>query len=197
MQLPKYHGWVNKFTWLLHLHLSNEERLAQEISQMVMSEPNDGPAGRLVEMWVRLALNKWLSGFAGRNRFYDESMRLLVWDLAGSALAYTDWEVLVRVLTGENLTSDNLFTWTLYRCIMGVAQWHEHFVALAQESVSLYACVDTLKGWIEEQVDEWAEKPLLRFQRTAPVSLLVSGLIANTYGVIDWSQVARAFRPGF
>jgi hypothetical protein len=25
MQLREYNGWENKFTWLVHLHLSNEE----------------------------------------------------------------------------------------------------------------------------------------------------------------------------
>ncbi len=30
-----YNGWENKFTWLMHLHLSNEERLMDEITHLV------------------------------------------------------------------------------------------------------------------------------------------------------------------
>ncbi len=32
MELSEYNGWENKFTWLVHLHLSSEEHLMQEIS---------------------------------------------------------------------------------------------------------------------------------------------------------------------
>ncbi len=44
-------------------------------------------------------------------------MRLLAWDLAGSALAYADWDGLVALLTGRAQASENLFTLTLYRFI--------------------------------------------------------------------------------
>jgi hypothetical protein len=30
MELREYNGWENKFTWLVHLRLSSEERLMQE-----------------------------------------------------------------------------------------------------------------------------------------------------------------------
>src|ERR1700687_4342271 len=115
MQLSPHNGWENKFTWALHLHLSNEQGLMQEITALVTGEPNNGPAGRLVEMWVKIALSNWVTHFPGRNRLPDESMRLLVWDLVGSALAYADWDILVRLLMGEQLADGNLFTWTLYR----------------------------------------------------------------------------------
>jgi hypothetical protein len=55
VELQEYNGWKNKFTWLVHLHLSNEERLMNEMVELVASEPNEGAAGRLVEMWVKLA----------------------------------------------------------------------------------------------------------------------------------------------
>ena len=53
MELSSYNGWENKFTWLVHLHLSNEQSLNHEIATLVASEPNYCPAGRLVE-WERL-----------------------------------------------------------------------------------------------------------------------------------------------
>src|SRR5713226_3055067 len=101
MEVDTYNGWENKFTWLVHLHLSNEERLMNEITALVASEPNESPAGRLLEMWVKIALTNWLTCFPGRNKQHDEEMRLLAWDLVGSALAYADWIALVALLSGE------------------------------------------------------------------------------------------------
>ena len=76
MQLSEYNGWENKFTWLVHLHLSNEEHLMNEITDLVAHEPNEGPASRLVEMWVKSALDSWLTHFPGRNKQHDESLLL-------------------------------------------------------------------------------------------------------------------------
>jgi hypothetical protein len=42
MEVCSYNGWENKFTWLVHLHLSNEECLMNEIVELVAQEPNDG-----------------------------------------------------------------------------------------------------------------------------------------------------------
>ncbi len=113
-----YNGWENKFTWLVHLHLSNDYHLMNEIAALVASEPNDGSAGRLVEMWIKVALTNWLTCFPGRNKQHDEEMRLFAWDLLGSALAYASWDDLVALLIGAAQTSDNLFTMTLYRSIL-------------------------------------------------------------------------------
>src|SRR5207248_829886 len=118
VQLPSHNGWENKFTWLVHLHLSNEESLMNESIVLVASEPNDAPAGRLVEMWVRNALMSWCTRFPGRRMLHDESMRLLAWDMVGTSLAYADWDALVSVLLGEATGCENVFTMTLYRCIL-------------------------------------------------------------------------------
>jgi hypothetical protein len=64
-----------------------EERLMNEMVELVARGPNEGTAGRLVEMWLKLALESWLTRFLGRNKQHDESWLLFVWDLAGSALA--------------------------------------------------------------------------------------------------------------
>lgn len=197
MQLRSHNGWENKFTWAMHLHLSNEQRVMQEISHLVAREPNDGPAGRLVEMWVQVALSNWLTGFPGRNWGHDEVMRLLAWDLAGSALAYADWDVLVRLLIGEKIVDGNLFTWTIYRCIRAVPEWQQQVGVFMQEAASLYACADALKDWMRELMDEWMETDLIEYQHRGPVGVLITHLIANTYTVIAWEHVARAFRPEY
>jgi len=129
------------------LHLSNEFELANETAELVAREPNDVPAGRLVEMWVKVAVENWITFFPGRNRQYDESIRLFVWDLLRSALAYTDWDALVRILTGEGETSDNLFTWTLYRNITDNSQLQQNVSTLISEAPNSYTGVDTVKDW--------------------------------------------------
>src|SRR2546423_12403060 len=159
MELSSYNGWENKFTWLVHLHLSNEQAIADEVTAMVASEPNYCPAGRLVEMWVKSALTNWYTCFPGRNRYYDDYVRLLTWDLVGSALAYADWDVLVALLVGETVSSDNLFTWSLYRCILNDDQLQQPIQVLMRDAPSAHAWADALKEWVRVQVDGWVDLP--------------------------------------
>ena len=65
MELSEYNGWENKFIWLVHLHLSNEQVLSLEIARLVMSEPNNEPAGHLVEMWVKSSITHWMALMIG------------------------------------------------------------------------------------------------------------------------------------
>jgi len=197
MELSEYNGWENKFTWLVHLHLSNEASLMDEITTLVASEPNDTLAGRQIEMWVRATLTNWLTGLPGRVRLFDESMRLLAWDFVGSALANADWDALVALLTGEIAPSDNLFTMTLYHGILNHRQFQQHVGALIHGAPNKYACADALKDWFEVQVDTWISTRVAYQQKNAPISLLVSALIENSYAVICWEHVARAFQPGY
>jgi hypothetical protein len=168
-----------------------------EIVELVASEPNEGAAGRLVEMWVKSALENWLTRFPGRNKQHDESLLLFVWDLAGSALAYADWVGLVAVLIGEAQTSENLFTMTIYRHILNDGHVLQSVSKLVQEASSLYTVADSVKYWFETQVNAWIDASALRQQRNRSISELVSGLIHNTYTLIHWEHVARAFRPGY
>src|SRR5260370_4928368 len=125
--------------------MSNELEVANEMAELVAQEPNAVPAGRLVEMWVKVAVENWIAAFAGRNRQYDESLRLFVWDLLRSALAYADWDALVGLLTSEGETSENLFTWTLYRTIMDDSQLQQNVGILVSEAQSIYAALDAVK----------------------------------------------------
>ncbi len=189
-----YNGWENKFTWLMHLHLSNEERLMDEITALVASEPNDSTAGWLVEMWVKVALTNWLTMFRNREMWHDEDMRLLAWDLLSSALAYADWVQLVDMLMSRAAASANLFTMTLYRNVVRSSQLQQQVRTLLSQAPSLYAGVDMVKGWFEVQLDTWIEAPMARREPRSPCSELFQGLIQNAYALIAWEHVARAFR---
>jgi hypothetical protein len=197
MELSEYNGWENKFTWLVHLHLSSEECLMHEMTALVAGAPIGYPVGKLVEQWVRQALTNWHMNVSDRSRSYDGYLRLFAWDLVGSALAYTDWDSLVTLLAGETVTDDNLFTWSLYRSIMNDSHLHQPVGVLMSESSSAYACADTLKDWFEAQVNAWVDAPAVRRQQNAVISVMVYNLIQNTYTVIDWDHVARAFQPGY
>ena len=197
MELSEYNGWENKFTWLVHVHLSSEEHLMNEMTSLVANTPIGYPAGKLVEQWVREALTNWHMNIPDRYRAYDGYLRLLAWDLVGSALAYADWDRLVRLLSGEPMTDDNLFTWSLYRSILNESHLHQPVSMLMNEAPHAYACADTLKEWFEAQINAWIDAPAVRRQQNATISVVVYTLIQNTYTVINWEHVADAFREGY
>jgi len=192
----QYHDWENKFTWLVHLHLSNEQALFLEITRLVASEPNNGPAGRLVEMWVRLSITNWMNRFPGRNRSHDAYIGLLVWDLLGALLAYTEWNDLVTLLTGGEVIS-NVFTMTLIRCIQQSQLLHTHIEVVLRDSSSVHEAVDGLKAWFEALLANWVDKMAVGRRVDAQITQAFGGLMQNVYGLIAWEHVARAFRPGY
>jgi hypothetical protein len=191
MDLSEYNGWENKFTWLVHLHLSSEECLMNEMTSLVADTPIGYPVGKLVEQWVREALTRWHMNVP------DRSLRLLAWDLVGSALVYADWDSLVTLLAGGTVTSENLFTWSLYRSIMNDSHLCQPVEVLMSEAPNPYVCADSLKEWFEAQVNAWIDASAVRRQRHASISVVVYTLIQNTYTVINWDHVARAFQPGY
>jgi hypothetical protein len=190
-----YNGWENKFTWLMHLHLSSEQTLFLEIAQLVASEPNNGPAGRLIEMWVRLSITDWLNRFPGRNRSHDASIGLLVWGLLGTALASTEWIDLVTLLTGGEVISD-VFTMMLTRCIQQSQLLHAHIKVVLRDVSSVYAAAEALKAWFEALLVDWVDKMAVGRQVDVQMTQVFSGLLQNVYGLIAWEHVARAFRAG-
>ena len=197
MELCDYNGWENKFTWLVHLHLSSEEHLMNEMTSLVANTPIGYPVGKLVEKWVSEALTNWQMNVPDRYRSYDRYLRLLAWDLVGSALAYADWDLLVRLLSGETVSDDNLFTWSLYRSIMNDSHLHLPVGVLMNEAPNAYAYADAIKEWFEAQINAWIDVSAVCRQHNATISVVVYNLIQSTYMVINWDHVARAFQPGY
>ncbi len=172
----EYNGWENRWTWLVHLHLSNEQALSLEIAQLVASEPNDELAGRLVEMWVKSSITNWMNRFPGRNHSHDEYIGLLVWDLLGSALAYTQWDELVILLAGGVVIS-NVFTMTFLRGIQS-SQWLQaHMTVVLRDAASMYAAADVLKAWFETLLADWIDKMAVGWKMNAVIAQLFSGLV--------------------
>src|SRR3989440_1110164 len=197
MELSEYNGWENKFTWLVHLHLSSEECLLNEMTSLVMGSPIGYPVGKLVEKWVREALTNWQMNVPDRYRSYDGYLRLLAWDLVSSALAYADWDILVTLLAGESVTSDNFFTWSLYRSIMNDSHLHQPVGMLMSEAPNAYACADAMKDWFEAQINAWIDASAVQRQHNAMILVVVYNLLQSTYMVINWDHVGRAFQPGY
>jgi hypothetical protein len=196
VELSEYNGWENKFTWLMHLHLSNDQVLMQEIAGLVATTSSNRKAGRLIATWVKVALFHWLGVHPERDARFDGNMHLLAWDLVGSALAYADWDALVTLLTGRMKKSKNLFTVTLSQFILSDRQ----LLAFAQEVLAaypnMYQCADVMKGLFREQVDALFAGGDVVSRQTGMLAL-VNELMQNTYTVIAWEHVAKAFRPEY
>jgi hypothetical protein len=192
----EYNGWENRFTWLVHLHLSDEQVLSLEIAQVVAGEPNDGPAGRLVEMWVKSSISNWVNRFPGRNEYHDHSMYLLVWNLLGSALSSTEWDALVALLTGGEVVC-NVFTMTLSQCIQRSQFLHAHMSRVLRDTPNVYAVADAMKEGFEALLADWIDRMVVRRQISALMSQVFGELLQNIYGLIVWEHVARAFRPEY
>lgn len=197
MELSEYNGWENKFTWLVHLHLSNEQALMHDIVAVVARTVDDRTAGLHVKWWVEDMVKSWVTGFSRLEAFSDEPLRLLVWDMVGAALAYADWDVVVQLLLGQVTTSDNPFTCTLHKSIMTVRSFHEPTHVLLQSASSSYACADALHVWFREHIDAWVGIPHTQRGLHSAMVMLVHSLIQDTYSAVYWEHVARAFRPGY
>ncbi len=191
-----YNGWENKCSWLVHLHLSNEQALFLEIAQVMAREPNDGHAGRLIEMWVRLSITNWMNRFPGLNRSHDSSISLLVGDLLGSVLSDTEWNDLANLLAGDKVNS-NMFTMTLIRCIQQSQQLQTHLEVALRDSSNVYATHVVLKAWFEELLANWVDKMAFGRWVEAQTTQVFDGMIQNVYGLIASEHVARAFRVDY
>ena len=190
----EYNGWENRWTWLVHLHLSNEQKLFNEIARIVAVERQRKVAGRLVETWVKSSIEFWLTAFPGRDSYHDATIRLLVCDLVGAALAYADWDRLVLLLMGFGKTKHNLFTATLFRNIIQIDGMYRQIGLLLNNTVNVGVAADIIKGWFEEQLSVWID--LASGQRMGFMcSQAFTELISNVYTLVFWEHVARAFRP--
>lgn len=182
MEPSEYNGWENKFTWLVHLHLSSEVGLANEMTSLVAGAPMGYPVGRLVEQWVREALTKWQMNVPDRDRASDGSLRLLAWDGVSSVLAYADWDMLSRLLTGETVVDGNLFTWSLYRSILNDSHLHHPVSVLMQVA--------------------WRHMPMFvqmrsrsGLKRTSMPGLMPLGFVGNTMRQFRWSFTTSPRAP--
>jgi len=192
----EYNGWENRFTWLVHLHLTDEQVVSLEIAQVVSGESNDGPAGRLVEIWVKSSISNWMNRFPGRNTYHDHAMYLLVWDLLGSALSSTEWDALVALLTSGEVVC-NVFTMTLSQCIQRSQCLQTYMSRLLRDTPNVYAAADAMREGFEALLADWIDRMVIRRQISASMSQVFGELLQNTYRLVAWEHVARAFRPGY
>ena len=197
MEWSEYNGWENKFTWLVHLHLSSEQGMLQAMVDLVAQTVDDVIAGRAVERWVQTAVNGWVTSSPHRDTSSDTYVRLLAWDVVGAALAYADWDILVKLLLGQKTRCDNSFTWTLHKSATTVTEFEQPVQLVLQTASSQYAGADVLHEWFRECVDEWFNASLPSRQQSPAMWMLVHNLIQNVYGVVAWEHVARAFRAGY
>ena len=180
----------------MYLHLSDEQVLSLEIAQVVAGEPNNGPAGRLVEMWVKSSISNWMNRFPGRNTYHDHALYLLVWDLLGSALSSAQWDALVALPTGGEVVC-NVFTMTLSQCLQRSQCLHAHMSRVLKDAPNVYAAADAMKEGFEALLADWVDRMVVRRQRSALMSQVFGEVLQTVYGLIVWEHVARAFRPEY
>src|SRR5579863_10783557 len=125
----------------------------QEVTALVVTTSSNRKAGKLLSTWVKASIFNWMCWHPERDNRFDENMRLLAWDLAGSALAFADWDELLALLAGRVMKSKNLFNMTLSHFILTDGR----LLAAVQETQeafsNVYECADAVKSWFTEQVD--------------------------------------------
>jgi hypothetical protein len=137
-----------------------------------------------------------MSRFPGRNTYYDHCMYLLVWDLLGSALSYSEWDALVALLTSGEVVC-NVFTMTLSQCLQRSQCLHAHMSRLVRDTPNVYAAADAMKEGFEALLADWIDRVAIGRKIDTAITPVFSALLQNIYGLIVWEHVARAFRPDY
>lgn len=68
---------------------------------------------------------------------------------------------------------------------------------LLREAPNFYSAADAMKEWFEALLADWINRMVVRRQISALISQVFSELLQNTYGLIAWEHVARAFRSEY
>src|SRR5438105_1934971 len=131
-------------------------------------------------MWVRSSIANWINRILGRDRQYDAQIGLLVWDLLGAALAYTEWDELVTLLSGGDRAS-NVFTATLTHRIQQWPWLHAHLEVVIRHASSVVAAADELKAWFEALLADWIDRVVVGRKIDTAISPVFSALLQDTY----------------
>lgn len=68
---------------------------------------------------------------------------------------------------------------------------------LLSEASSVYTGADAVKDWFELQLETWITTTAARQHQHSPMLVLANSLIHDTYAVINWEHVARAFHDDY
>jgi hypothetical protein len=139
-------------------------------------------------------VSNWISAFPGRNKYHDEMIRLMVWDLVGTALDLAEWKRSVSLLMGQEETQRNLFTATLFRNVLHTPELFQQIGFLLQGITSEDVAGDTLKEWFEGQLADWIALVAAGQHKGNLSSQTFSELVHNTYALVFWEHVARVFQ---
>ena len=82
----------------------------------------------------------------------------------------------------------NVFTWQAYTCLSSYIETYNTARNIVASATTPFEAEDALRDWIRETIDEC-------FDQCAELSLkvLITGLVNNALGQVDWSHLARAF----
>ena len=99
-----YNGWTNYETWLVALHINNDEGtyryVRDETVPRVLNTGTEHPAFDLADV-----LHDWVTDTLDEDTTYsNEWTRLLTLDLIGAALAEVNWEEIATNILNEETT---------------------------------------------------------------------------------------------
>jgi len=81
-----------------------------------------------------------------------------------------------------------VFTWQMYTCLSSYSETYDVARTVVSSAVSPFEAEDALREWVRETIDAWFDQcPEDTFK------VLITGLVQNALGQVDWSHLAHAF----
>lgn len=115
MSTDTYNGWTNRSTWLVNLHLTNDQGLYNEVRELLAHEYD--VARVPARVWGIVDDHAWktsraadalkdhvedmLAPNAGVSGMHDDPSDLLAADLIGTALAHVEWREVAEGLLDD------------------------------------------------------------------------------------------------
>lgn len=143
----EYEGWENKFTWAMALHLANEQYLYNWATSIVSKSKTDFAAGDHLRAEVERMINRWI--VYGR----QHEVELLVSQLTGDAIAFTEWGDVVKRLAGMDdkvLEVGNPFTDSIVQFYLAHEEHQQALLELFQQAAERKQLLNEHPQWVDD-----------------------------------------------
>ena len=82
----------------------------------------------------------------------------------------------------------NVFTWQVYTCLSSYIETYNTARNIVASATTPFEAEDALRDWVRQSIDEWFD-----LCPESPLKVVITGLVNNALGQIDWSHLASAF----
>lgn len=76
----------------------------------------------------------------------------------------------------------------MYTCLSSYSETYDAVRNSVSSAASAFEAEDVVQDWVCEMVDEWFEQC-----SESSFKVLITGLVQNALGQVEWAHVARAF----